>query len=748
MLSALLIAHNDKEREILKLLLEQATFKVVDSRPNYANYLRSLQYKPEIVILEMPRYYTDELNYIRLIRKNRIVSTSSIIVYGDHSDRLIVNSFKSIGADIYFQRPLKSQDLLRSIHAFLERRGKSVTGKPGEKQEDRAEEVKLLLDRTVAGSRKMDIMVKSIGSLLAFPFAVAKVLQLTSDSESGAAEISKVILTDPVMTATILKLANSVLFASRDRKVTDIREAVVRIGFQETRRIVISLAVMKLFTKEEKSIGFDRLEFWYHSLACAVIAERLAKNMQYGRPAEAFVAGLLHDFGIILLDEFFPAIFGQIMDRTTKYGSSFEKEGREVLGISHNEMTQKLFELWKLPDPVIYSMRNHMGFTEAKPNVDKALNDLNRCVGLANVISKAMIFGRDVDFYVSPVTNQFFEEIRLPYGIDKRFIEEICVQLNMFSSYLKLDQRTFPPKESQIRGVENIRIAFYDRNSFTFSPFYWYLNSQHYNVRKLGNIEDIASVNKAVDIFILHMSAADGAEELKATLGRIRDILGPGEGGSPIPVVVIHSTGRVDLAQLKGEFPFRELGDTLDLRHLDRIVERCMGGDDTEPTRDLQISLNALASGERIIKVSGSMTINTLAAIRDTVNEFMAKGDSRIILDMEDVDYIDSSALRALVNLHKRMEKNGGLAIVRPSAKALSVLETSNLTKIFKVFKHESELVPITPPASEPVEAAAEETPASAITSEPETTPAQSDSGSSSKSNTDEASDVIESMSL
>jgi len=747
MISALLIAHNDKEREILKMLLEQAAFKVVDSKPNYANYIRSIQYKPEVVVLEAPRYFTEELNFIRLIRKNRIVSNSSIVIYGDHSDRLIINSFKNNGADFYFMRPLKSQELLHTIRGILQRRGKTMASNPAQTQEERVDESKLLLDRSVAGSRKLEIMVKSIGSLLAFPFAVAKVLQLTTDSDSGAEDISKVILTDPVMTATILKLANSVLFASRDRKVTEVREAVVRIGFQETRRIVISLAVMKLFTKEEKSIGFDRLEFWYHSLACAVIAERLAKNLQYPRPAEAFVSGLLHDFGIILLDEVFPAIFGQIIERTTKYGSSFAKEGRDLLGVGHDEMTQKMFELWKLPDPVIYTVRNHLAFFESKPNLDKSLNDLNRCVGLANLLSKCLIFGHDVDFYVSPVPNQILEEMRIPYGLDKRFIDETCTQLNMFASFLNLDQRTFPPKESQIRGAENIRIAFCDRNEFLCNPFFWYLNSQHYNIRKLGSLNDFSVGGRAPDLIVLHVSGNEKPEDIGGLLKQIRASVST--GNATIPILVLHVAGRVDLSQLKSEIQFRDLSDQMDLRNLDRIIERVMGGDQTEQAKELQIFLNALGGGESIIKAVGSLSVNNLAVLRDTVNDLTAGEGKRIIFDLEDVDAIDSSSLRTLINLHKKTEKAGGVVIIRPSAAALKVLEAANLHRGFKIHKHESEIVLLKPVIAmtqpQPMESMAAQSPALEETPKETTGDTQAQNN---KPNDAAAEDVIGSLSL
>jgi HD-like signal output (HDOD) protein len=126
----------------------------------------------------------------------------------------------------------------------------------------------------------MEIMIRHVGKLMAFPATVASVLKVSQNEKSGAAELAKVIQSDPAMSAEILRIANSVYFSRGGRRILDIKDAVVRIGFSNTKKIAMSISVFKVSKDQNYATGFNHQDYWFHCLAVAIIAEMIAKNSQ------------------------------------------------------------------------------------------------------------------------------------------------------------------------------------------------------------------------------------------------------------------------------------------------------------------------------------------------------------------------------------------------------------------------------------------------------------------------------------
>ncbi|MFP4520504.1 MAG: HDOD domain-containing protein, partial [Fibrobacterota bacterium] len=220
----LLISSNKKEEEVLKLLLEQSSFKVISSIPDYANYLKILQFKPRLILIEMPSNYVNQISYMKMVRRNKNTRKTPIISFGSHSDKFITNSFVASGSNEYISRPLKAKDLLEKFQRLL--RLKSLPSEKN-KNEEEQELSEIMLDENKAGSEKINAVVSHVDKVLAFPFTVAKLLKISSSEESGASDLAKVIKSDPVITAKILKVCNSVLFATRNNKtISDVKKAI------------------------------------------------------------------------------------------------------------------------------------------------------------------------------------------------------------------------------------------------------------------------------------------------------------------------------------------------------------------------------------------------------------------------------------------------------------------------------------------------------------------------------------------
>jgi HD-like signal output (HDOD) protein/AmiR/NasT family two-component response regulator len=579
MVSLMLVTENQREMQILKTAFEQRGVKTVCSKAEYHNYVKCLQYLPDVILIEMPRPHMQQLHFIELIKNHKKIRQIPVIAYGDAMDAAEKNGILKAGAFSFFERPLKFSLLMNSIETVLKRFNKTIEVKP--QVLDKEKDIQLLLASETPPMKKIEIMASHVSQILAFPFTVAKVLSLAESVKSAAADLARVIEADMVLSAQILKLSNSVLFASLNRRISSIKDAIVRIGFKETKRLVMGMSVMNLFDRQNKNLGFDRMGFWYHSLACGIIAERLARRVGTIDPEEAFLAGLLHDFGIILLDEFFPTLLSQIMEDTTSSGGLFIERERALLTITHNDVAGELFTKWKLPDLVRQGIMQQYSVDSFKDAVDSPDKKIAVCVAMGNMLAKTLLLGKECDQYVTPLDNAFFTVVKMQSGFTKTFLEDVYNELNMYREFLKLD---FPPAQAPSEGVfgsDKKRLGIINQAGGVFVPPLVYFQKQGFNVNLMIHSGALSKYDNAFDVVLVW---ADGATT-PDTLGQFTHIVkysetaaAPGSPVAFVPLLVVLPAGNLE--------PFRNAGvehasyacNAIDLRQLDRNISSILLG--------------------------------------------------------------------------------------------------------------------------------------------------------------------------
>ena len=441
MISLVLLSQNIKEQQILNMALTQQGVKVLLSEPSYQNFVFIMQYMPDLIIIELPHVCIEQLNFTSRIRSYKRTRLLPIIGYGNRVDASLKRGIQKNGVTTYLERPLKYSDLLRLIERLLKPFGKTLEKKPEitEKEQDLA----LILNPETLPVQKIEAMCRHISKLCAFPFTIAKVLQITNSEKSGATDLAKAISADPAISTHLLKISNSVFFASSNRRISSIKEAIIRIGFEETKKITMGMSVINLFTQTNKNLGFDRTDFWYHSLTVAFIAERIARSMADVNTEEAFLAGLLHDLGILLLDEFFPTVFNDILEHTTKNAGRFHDTAKERLNITHLDIIGDLFPRWKMPQQITDAITGQYlaaGF-DHKP--DTINEKLAVCIALGDLFAKLMHSGRECDEFVPPVDNALMQAAKLPFGISRSFLDGIRSQVVLSRSFFGLEERDY-----------------------------------------------------------------------------------------------------------------------------------------------------------------------------------------------------------------------------------------------------------------------------------------------------------------
>ncbi len=226
--------------------------------------------------------------------------------------------------------------------------------------------------------------IKTIIQLPALPTIAMEVVELIDNPRTSAAKLGQVISSDQALTAKVLKIANSPFYGF-PRKISTIEFAIIVLGFDALKEIVISISLVSALQKRSDQY-FNAQHFWDHSIAAATIGRRLAKELGYRVSGEVFVAGLLHDMGITALHRYFNNEFRRIVDILRDSELTTVEAEESVLGVTHGDIGGWLAERWNLPEHLIEAIAYHHQPMKAKVNVE-----LVALVHCADVIAREIL---------------------------------------------------------------------------------------------------------------------------------------------------------------------------------------------------------------------------------------------------------------------------------------------------------------------------------------------------------------------
>jgi len=221
--------------------------------------------------------------------------------------------------------------------------------------------------------------------LYSLPQTLAEVLRIVSDETSGADDLAKVLLKDPAMTTRVLRVVNSP-FYGMGRKIGTVSQAVVTLGMRQVTALTLSTSVYGMTANWQAS--FDRTRFWRHSLEVAIAARSIGEKAGRKNLEELFVSGLLHDIGLLIMEQSFPDQYGRLWQQHLSQGNLADLE-EDTWGTNHARVGQFLLEQWQLPESICQAVgRHHLVFTPG--NDDEELIPA-QIVNLANLISHLRI---------------------------------------------------------------------------------------------------------------------------------------------------------------------------------------------------------------------------------------------------------------------------------------------------------------------------------------------------------------------
>jgi HD-like signal output (HDOD) protein len=190
--------------------------------------------------------------------------------------------------------------------------------------------------------------VKKVNSFATLPEVTGKIIATVEDPKSTAGTLHKIVSHDPALVTRIMKVVNSA-FYGLPGQIGSIERAIVLLGLNAIKNIAVAASLGQLFRGAKLCEGFTAKDLWTHCIAVGVTARELAKQMKLPVADEAFLAGMIHDVGLLISLQTAPEQLRQVCEAAKNSDRNFVDIEREVMGMDHQQLGACLSEHWRFP---------------------------------------------------------------------------------------------------------------------------------------------------------------------------------------------------------------------------------------------------------------------------------------------------------------------------------------------------------------------------------------------------------------
>lgn len=225
-------------------------------------------------------------------------------------------------------------------------------------------------------------LVDNVLQLISLPEIYLRLQQVIDDPMHTREQVADIVAYDPSLSARVLRIANSSYY-SFPREIETVAAAVGVIGELDLRNLVLAASVVgSMSALNYKGVNID--EFWLHSLRCGIFARLAARSAGGYNPEILFLAGILHDLGILVIYQQDAVLAGAIARQAEEQHQLRDQAEREVLGFDHAEVGALLLEAWGLAPELAEFARCHHQYQLAQRQPQAA-----RLLALANLLAES-----------------------------------------------------------------------------------------------------------------------------------------------------------------------------------------------------------------------------------------------------------------------------------------------------------------------------------------------------------------------
>lgn len=228
-------------------------------------------------------------------------------------------------------------------------------------------------------NKDLEQIIMAAGDLPTIPIVATKVMQLMEDESATADDLAKVVASDPAVAARVLKISNSSFYGCQ-RQIQTLPHAIMMLGFVTLKSVVVAASVKQVY----HPFGLTEKLLWEHSFGAGLAARIIASDTRQVNAEEAFLGGLFHDLGKIIMNFLDKDTFLEAMQRCYNDGLAFDKVEKHLFPYSHEEVGALVIKKWNFPDHLMKAVMAHHSLSLPDED-DPYLMRLTCVVSLANI---------------------------------------------------------------------------------------------------------------------------------------------------------------------------------------------------------------------------------------------------------------------------------------------------------------------------------------------------------------------------
>lgn len=265
-------------------------------------------------------------------------------------------------------------------------------------------------------------LVNKVSDPKVLPFVAKKVLEIVGNENVSIAEICHAIEKDQTITASVLKISNSAFYGLQ-HEVTSIRQAIMVLGLKSLRTIVVAVSTKLQY----KRFGITEQLMWDHSIGAAIAARYFASSRWKELEELAFLGGLMHDFGKIIMNNECPQEFSEVMQRIYNEGEDSLTAENSIFGYNHTDIGPMVMKKWEFPAIFVHVLGDHHLHKLSLADVqDPAAARVVACVHVGDNICKRLGMGyRSPDIAIPVIDSPVAQLLNLSDAGLARAMEDI-----------------------------------------------------------------------------------------------------------------------------------------------------------------------------------------------------------------------------------------------------------------------------------------------------------------------------------
>ncbi len=280
-------------------------------------------------------------------------------------------------------------------------------------------------------------IIQSKGELPAIPDTVLRIQRLLADPNVSFTKLAELMQSDPSIAGRVVQVSNSALYGGRST-ISDVKQAIVRIGLQQARNIAYSVSVLELFSSVR---GIDQKQFWKHCLAVGFLTQSICRVLRAGKSAEdmGYIAGLMHDVGVMVFAYLVPESYSELLSRISGDVSTLSdmvlvNAEEDAFRTTHAEVGALYVKhWWPVDEAVIDAIALH--HDDWKDDISRA-PFITQAVVAANHYCNARGVFSGVQIYDEKLDMEIFEILQMDEETFERFDDLAGMHIEMADLFI------------------------------------------------------------------------------------------------------------------------------------------------------------------------------------------------------------------------------------------------------------------------------------------------------------------------